>query len=613
MGDFDVESKGDAEQRDRLFVDTLAQKIDAELRNPDVNWASKRDATRDPGSDFILRRAVSGGGGDLDITSDLDMKMYDILNIDRLKFSSDNGLDTSAIKAAIFSNSDGKELYFYVPPNDPPPDNTVHEIHFQSATKQIASLSRVLASIHVPIECTDPITTSKEIRVGGPTADPTGAGSIWYKSSKLKARIASLVQDILTTGIDIDLRNYDIVNIDRLFFQSNDGLHTSNEKAHISSNLAGKELDFYVPYSPPPATVYQHHFYSGSTGIASLSRVLANFTTEVESSEKIVSGKGVEVGTRSSTDAISNEDGFVWYDSTTNELKARINGAIKVIQTEDATSTDPDAEPTTPAPFSGNVPSGAFYIPVKETVTTNLGNNNQSATTLDNRFGSLAGAIGLIRPAIINDSTDVGDIRLCWKMNHNQVSGNQYSWSGKRMDGVLMDTASPSARIRSTTGARSKQLTYVNKRINNVSQSGSQNPSSAFLLLGNIILGLWGAHSENDDLGDGSIVVLGKIVGTHPNRTVTLNYDTLGSTDELGSTSSGTGSGTVQSTGSIIPVLSLSEWPTDASTLETAFGIDDGYIGYVYSSGSSRGRIYVKANGYWFYLNLTNNLQVYNQ
>ena len=116
MADFDADTPGDIEQRNRLFVDTMARKIDAELRNPDVNWASKRDAAKDPVSDFILREAVSGGdGGTPTIDGDLDMLMYDILNIDTLRFKSDSPFHITSDKAQIRSNLLGEELNFYVP------------------------------------------------------------------------------------------------------------------------------------------------------------------------------------------------------------------------------------------------------------------------------------------------------------------------------------------------------------------------------------------------------------------------------------------------------------------------------------------------------------------
>ena len=217
MVDFDVESKGDAEQRNRLFVDTLAQKIDTELRNPDVNWASKRDATRDPGSDFILRRAVSGGdGGTPTIDGDLDMLMYDILNIDTLRFKSDSPFHITSDKAQIRSNLLGEELNFYVPTGKSHLfyiGNTI-EMSLSSAINTLRSDVRfdgnVTAKRNVSVEgnistdgtvdadgniSTDgtvdadgKITAGKEIKVGSKTGTLSD-GMIWYEANKLKARI----------------------------------------------------------------------------------------------------------------------------------------------------------------------------------------------------------------------------------------------------------------------------------------------------------------------------------------------------------------------------------------------------------------------------------------
>ena len=205
MVDFDVESKGDAEQRDRLFVDTLAQKIDTELRNPDVNWASKRDATRDPGSDFILRRAVSGGaGGSPTIDGDLDMLMYDILNIDTLRFKSDSPFHITSDKAQIRSNLLGEELNFYVPTGKSHLfyiGNTI-EMSLSSAINTLRSDVRfdgnVTAKRNVSVEgnvSTDgtvdadgKITAGKEIKVGSKTG-ALSDGMVWYEANKLKARI----------------------------------------------------------------------------------------------------------------------------------------------------------------------------------------------------------------------------------------------------------------------------------------------------------------------------------------------------------------------------------------------------------------------------------------
>ena len=197
MADFDADTPGDVEQRDRLYVDTLAQKIDAELRNPDVNWASKVDAARDPGSDFILREAVSGGGGGTStIDADLDMNSHDITELDRLFFASNDGLETGNTQAHITSDNNGLELSYYVP--------TTKTHNFYAGTLNAFSLSRSLARFKVAMECQQKLTLSKEIKVGsfaaGDTA-PSGAdnnGSIWYDSvnNKLKAIINGVVVNL---------------------------------------------------------------------------------------------------------------------------------------------------------------------------------------------------------------------------------------------------------------------------------------------------------------------------------------------------------------------------------------------------------------------------------
>ena len=208
MGDFDVESKDEADQKDRLYVDTLAQKVDAELRNPDVNWASKVDAARDGGSDFILREAVSGGdGGTPTIDGDLDMLMYDILNIDTLRFKSDSPFHITSDKAQIRSNLLGEELNFYVPTGKSHLfyiGNTI-EMSLSSAINTLRSDVRfdgnVTAKRNVSVEgniSTDgTVDADKEIKVGSLTASdtaPSGSsdnGSIWYDApnNKLKAII----------------------------------------------------------------------------------------------------------------------------------------------------------------------------------------------------------------------------------------------------------------------------------------------------------------------------------------------------------------------------------------------------------------------------------------
>ena len=496
MGDFDVESKGDAEQRDRLFVDTLAQKIDTELRNPDVNWASKRDATRDPGSDFILRRAVSGGaGGSPTIDGDLDMLMYDILNIDTLRFKSDSPFHITSDKAQIRSNLLGEELNFYV---------------------------------------------------------PTGKSHLFYIGNTIEMSLSSAI-NTLRSDVRFD----------------------GNVRAKRNVNAEGNVS------------------------------VDGNISTDgtIDADGKITTAKEIKVGSKTGT----LSDGMIWYEA--NKLKARINGETVNLGEGEAAPTPPgpDEEPTTPTTFSGSIPSGAFYVPVEETVTSNLSNSDASAGVLDNKFGTFAGACGLIRPALINDDTPVGDLRLCYKMWHGAGSGDRYSWSGEPMDGVMMNTESPPTRIRSTLGARSKQLTYVHKKVFYQRSSSSQAPSSSELsTAANIGIGSWGIHAQTIDVGDGSIFAFESVGdGQSGSRPVVIGYERLDSSDELGTTASGALEQGIQNTPGTLPALTMSNWPTSAASIEPTFGIDDGYIGYVYSTVSARGRIYVKANGYWFYVNLT--------
>ena len=552
MADFDVVTRKDVERSNRRFANTLNQKVDASLLNPRVGWtdpaqggASGTRAPFDPAAQYEL----DGGGGSITIEGDLDMKQYDIINIDRLKFKSDDGLSATDTKAHISSVAAGISLRFFVPA-------TSHAAFYVGSTSSAFDVSDTWVRAYKPLR------TSRYIVLDPTSTTPTLDGSVWHVSSKLKVRLGGNTRDILTSSADIDLDTHDINDVDRIFFRSNDILRTNYTKSYIGANARtqtsrpAEDLVFFVP----PLKI--QHFYSGPVQLLSLSSAHARFQTQIECTEFIKSEKQIRVGILDGTAG----DGMIWYEA--NKLKARINGAT--VNLGEGTTT-----PTVPEP---TVATGAFWLPIQTYSASSI--SGVTNADLDTAFGAQQGSIGVLKPASNFSAGAYGLTFLVFKGRHGATStSNSRKWF------YIPFTGRRSSTIAST-GLRDNALDYSRQR------QAPQANHAASVPTNNILgsqrgVGKWGIYYQNTEWDEASLFVY--------TTATTLMYREK--TDELSSGS--VFSGDVSLLPSTIKTVTGNP---DNAGLDTAFGADDGSCGVRLGSDDW---FYVKVGGYWFYIDLT--------
>ena len=505
MADFDAVTHKDVESSRRRAFNTLNQKVDASLLNPRVGWtdpaqggASGTRAPFDPAAQYEL----GGGGGSLTIDGDLDMKSYDIINLDRMFFLSDNGLDISNTKGHITSNATGLDLVHFTP------STGTHKFHVGSSTVNL-----------------------------------------------------EVARTKINAGKDIDMQTHDIRDLDRLYFKPNSALLTSSSRTYITSNvksLGGDELFLFVP------TNKIQHFYGGALQLLSLSSVSARFQTPIECTKRIVADDEIKVGDVEGTPT----DGSIWYAD--NKLKARING-----ETVNLGGT-PLVAPTAAA--------GAFWVPVK-TYPDNTQITAVTAATLDELFGAQKGAIGVLRP----QTTAAAQASTTYLMFKGRYSGASSKWFGVAFNGAFY--VDPT-----TTGIRDTNLEYSSQTAPYGSHTDSDPHNRVFPSRADQKRGRWGVYYESDEWNDAAILVYTISSTTSTDGVLYWKDANLEGGSAKSSVTSGSDTPTLANT---IKVIEGSAHT--AAGLDAAFGVDDGCMGAYLGT---QNYIYVKVNGYWFYINL---------
>ena len=244
-----------------------------------------------------------------------------------------------------------------------------------------------------------------------------------------------------------------------------------------------------------------------------------------------------------------------------NTIKVRVNGGVKDlvdIGTGDGGTTTVSSGFTTLT--SNQQSAGAFWVPV------GVGTITTTGSQLDALFGSAAGSIGILRPATMGGSSQ-SSVYFVWKTSAQSTG----AWLGFSFAGTLAAT---------TTGSRSTDLTYTKKslRITTGSQSA---PTATSTGISSPVTGDWGIHVESDDFDDGALWMYEGTTILYEQRT--RDFGT--------STPSGTTNTAVPNR---LPIITSAG---TSSALESIFGVDDGYVGYVTSSN----RFYIKVGGYWLY------------
>ena len=354
-----------------------------------------------------------------------------------------------------------------------------------------------------------------------------------------------------STTTDLDLHTHDLKRVDRIFFDSNDGLDTTDTHGHISSYSSATnnaDLNYFVPANR------QHAFFVGSAvsrlniGQTSMYTILP-----IQSTKKIRCGADTvtlngEIA-RSGNDVIVRTGG-----KSVNLSNVKIDLG-----------------------FTDSPPANAFWIPI----TTDSSPNSMTVTELDAVFGDNVGSIGIAIPENLT-ATQYGSCILYWKTEPDTLNSSESAWIGVEFDGN-------SFSAQSTTGARHGSLTYSFRKMAKLSESSSGTPDTSDIPIIDRTVGKWGYHRETDDEDDGSIAIIKtSSVVAYKNRDV-----------DRGNTSV-TPSDTVESLPDIIKITEAI--PTTSTALDDIFGVDDGYVGYM--STSNGNRFYAKINGYWMYINM---------
>ena len=391
---------------------------------------------------------------------------------------------------------------------------------------------------------------------------------------------------VLTSSGDLNMQTQDMVNVDRIFLNSNDSMDLQSSNTHItSSGPDSNSMYLFVPR-------HKSYFFNvktgnpGSTdvnGILSLGIEYAHINGALDVEGEFQAKEGMYIGNVKDIN-VPTRDGSIWLDGP--NIKARSGNKTVSLSDLNATAIPRVSNPTgaEPTPFTPNPPSGALWLPVAV-----YSGSISSVTTaqLEGWFGTGPGSVGIIRPAVWPGSNIEQSVCIVWRTGVIRTSS---AWIGVRCSGAV----NPST----LTGRRDTVLAYSKKRAY-LTTSGNRDvaieniqPTSG---TGNRrIAGAWGVHYKTGDEDNGTLYVMRS----------QYNVDMKNNTNDFGNSSTAFGT---SNTLEVSPMKSL--WtvshPFSASTLDSQFGVDDGYIGeYKKFSGSNRYRIYVKANGRWFYIAL---------
>lgn len=323
---------------------------------------------------------------------------------------------------------------------------------------------------------------------------------------------------------DLDLNTYDISNVDRIFFESNDRINFSSNFAHISSRGSGSSdtasMEFYVDDDRA------FRFFIGSA----TSQLLIL-------DDRIQTHNRLRLGIDSVT-----VDGDISRNSSGDVLVR--SGGSQINMSSLGEYTPPDRADKIP------VSTHATYLGNRPSVSTNQ---------LNSMFGSGNLAVGLIIP----ENFTVADWRKVWLVWKAGGSGSGLkTWMGHPFTGLISTF--------SGAGDRHGDQSFSQRSLPNTASATAGAPSQS--VFSGSMSGTWGVFYDNNTAGD-SYLVIYHGAGTQEYERRENNF---------GSTS---GSGQAGQLPSRAPFVSGTI--SSATAADDAFGRDDGYIGTSRTGGKN--------------------------
>ena len=345
---------------------------------------------------------------------------------------------------------------------------------------------------------------------------------------------------------DIDMKTFDVTNVDRLFFATGsgvDGINTNESRPHISPVSGGvTSLSLYVP------RFRTFHFYEGNNEIMNLSTLGVLSNKAITSTKLVRSNKKIRVG----TDTLQN-DGEISLDPNGNVI-VRTGGKQKSM-------SDIGTGGGTPIPTHIN------QLIIENTSSF----NTISAARLDELFGTQRGCLGIVCPATIANNSDAINLRLYVKA--------RYDWHGIRFS--RRKFSARSLPITAFAGSSVRRRAKFTQSIFN---------SPAVSLVGDVDGRIF-VHQETDDSDDGTFGIIdsGRVEGVRFRSTTVreVNSSSISPDDTI-------------SLIDTIPVITIRDESLTASALNSAFGLAEGSIGF----NKTENEFFIKINGYWWGLDL---------
>ena len=380
---------------------------------------------------------------------------------------------------------------------------------------------------------------------------------------------------VLTSTGDLNMQTQDMVKVDRIFFESNNGRIVDDGRSYITSYLTSGERASLVYQVPANFT---HHFYSGygdGSEILNLSRGVGAYAPKnMVVGDDLSVGLAASVGRQLTVGTLNKQsgNGAIYLDG--NDIKVISGNATRSL------STLAGASPTVPQPESGR----KFRMPIKYVSSRN------SNSALNTAIGNEAWSAGIIT-TVSTSSINYNSAHLVYFYWRNVAAGHR--WLGFQFD---MNVSTGSITKTGTRGTDS-----INKRRIRLIASGSPpTPTYASLLATTPKeYGVWGAYTDTGTSRNGAVTVISHL---NPNQIRYRAESIEGPTANSGTSS------TVSYP--LLPaklkVIRTAYAATNPSTtqLDSDFGEDDGAIG-MYLILNNTGRLYIKVNGYWFYKEMT--------
>ena len=381
---------------------------------------------------------------------------------------------------------------------------------------------------------------------------------------------------VLTSSGDLNMQTQDMVKVDRIFFESNDGPSLNDNRPHITSFLTDIENSSLI-YQVP--TNFTHHFYVGydeDKELLNLNRLGVLTNRDLRAEGDITGGLTLSIGRQLKVGTLNKptENGMMWLDG--NHLKVKSNGIERSLSSLAA------APPSSFQPESGR----QFRVPIYEVSST-------SVRTLDSTVGSQTWSAGIITTGGTINWHDHANVYFVWR---DQSGGR--AWIGFNFERFAIN-----APTGNRTGSRG--TTGIGKRRIRIIAEGTNDAPAYDNLLDTIdeAYGVWGVYSETDDKDDGAVTVIARPNTAIPPAANNARIRFYRQTRDFGDVGAGENAETFAYFPKKMKMIFDRVWPFTEAQLDTALGENDGSIGLYSNIGTVR--IYVKVNGYWFYRTMT--------